>query len=112
MVTARESRVTNAICLSDYFKLFEIKDIKEVSLKQLKSKYKALALQYHPDTGGTGYKFRFIKLAYDYLLHLKKQQIKKESKKFFNTHLRFYSKNSIYDTKKKRWIRVRGKDLK
>jgi len=97
---------------SDYFKLFKIKKIKEITLKQIKSTYKALALKHHPDHQGDVTKFRFIKDAYDYIVLLKKQELEKESKKFFNPDFRFYSKNSIYDIKKKRWIRVKGKNLK
>ena len=92
----------------NYFRVFTIKDIKKISLKELKRRYRKLSLAYHPDIGGDQDKFVFIKEAYDYLEILVKQNINIDNKKFFNNdHLFFYGNGSIYDTKKGRWIKIK-----
>lgn len=93
-----------------YFRAFKIKSAKEINRKELKRRYRILAMKYHPDKGGVEGQFRFINDAYQYILKLVKENEIIENKKFFNSkHLRFYPNGSIYDTKTKRWVKFRGK---
>jgi curved DNA-binding protein CbpA len=94
--------------MDKYFKVFKIEHISQIDLKEIKRRYKVLALKYHPDHGGTGGQFRFIHDAYTYLTELRKDFDKKESKKFFNKKFLFYGDGSVYDPKKGKWIKWKG----
>jgi curved DNA-binding protein CbpA len=99
------------VTVDKYFKAFKIESIKNINSRELKRRFRILSLIAHPDTGGTSAKFRFVNDAYKYLLVLRKQYVKKESKKFFNDHFLFYGDGSIYDTKIGRWVKFKGKKI-
>ena len=99
------------VTVDKYFKVFKIDSIKDISSKELKRRFRILSLKAHPDVGGSNGKFRFIKEAYKYLLVLRKQYVKIESRKFFNDDFLFYGNGSIYDIKKKRWLKFKGKKI-
>ena len=92
-----------------YFRAFKIKSIKVITHQELKRRYRILSKKYHPDRGGTAGQFRFIHDAYEYLVKLRDDFLKQQSKKFYNKkHLLFYGDGSIYDTKKARWVKFKG----
>ncbi len=95
-----------------YFKAFKIKKISDITPKELTRRFRILALKYHPDRGGTSIKFTFVADAYSYLKKLMKEHIKKETKKFYNRDFLYYGDGSIYDTKKGRWVKLKGAKLK
>lgn len=93
-----------------YFKAFKITSIKAITHQELKRRYRILARKYHPDAGGTAGQFRLIHDAYEYLVKLRDDFLKQQSKKFYNKkHLLFYGDGSIYNTKKGRWVKFKGK---
>ena len=96
--------------IDKYFKIFKIENIKTMTLQELKRRFRILVKIAHPDRGGSPAKFRLVNDAYKYLTVLVKQHLKKESQKFFNNnHLFFYGDGSVFDTKKKRWSKIKGK---
>jgi len=95
-----------------YFKAFKIKKISDITPKELTGRYRILVKKYHPDKGGKAGQFTFIHDAYSYLKKLMKEYLKKENKKFFNKNFLYYGDGSIYDTKKGRWIKLKGMKLK
>lgn len=96
-----------------YFKAFKITSIKVITHQELKRRYRILARKYHPDHGGTGGQFRFCTEAYKYLVSLRDDFLKQQSKKFYNKkHLLFYGDGSVYDTKKARWVKFKGQIIK
>lgn len=98
--------------ISKYFYAFKISHIKEIDQKELKRRFRILAKKYHPDHGGTSAQFRFVNEAYRYLKKLREDFCLKESRKFFTKKYKFYSDGSIYDTRNKRWILYKGKNIK
>lgn len=100
------------VIVDKYFRAFKIKHISEIDLREIKRRYKVLANKYHPDHGGTNDQFRFVHDAFTYLTNLRKDFEKKENKKFFrNKNLLFYGDGSVYDTKKGRWVKWKGKKI-
>ncbi len=96
----------------NYLKAFKIIDIKSMTLIELKRRYRILVKKHHPDMGGEARFFRFIQESYDYLKPLVSQHMAIELKKFYNTDFFFYSDGSLYDIKKKRWMKFKGKRIK
>jgi DnaJ-class molecular chaperone len=94
-----------------YFKIFKIKRISDVSKNELKKRFRILAKKYHPDKGGKASNFILIQDAYKYLEKLMNDHIQKQNKKFFNQRYSFYNNGSVYDKKKKRWVKVKGKNI-
>lgn len=91
-----------------YLKAFKIKNISEISKIEIKRRYRILANKYHPDKGGNSNTFRFCHEAYQYLLKLREDFDKKESKKFFNKDFAYYADGSIYDIKNGKWLKFKG----
>lgn len=92
-----------------YFKIFKIEKISDITPKELTRRFRILAKKYHPDHGGSAIQFSHIREAYSYLKKLMDEYLKKETRKFFNPDFIYYKNGSIYDTKKRRWIKVKGK---
>ena len=93
-----------------YFKTFKISNIKNITPHELKRRYRILVQKYHPDHGGRDYQFRFIQESYKYLKVLVEQNIKNQNNRFFNNkRYLFYGDKSVYDTKKRRWAKWKGK---
>lgn len=98
------------VTVDKYFKAFKITSIKAITHQELKRRYRILARKYHPDTGGTAGQFRFVNEAYEYLVKLRDDFLKQQSKKFYkNKYLLFYSDGSVYNITKKRWVKFKGK---
>lgn len=97
----------------NYFKAFKIENIKTITRKELKKRYRILAFKYHPDHNhgvNANKLFRFVNEAYEYLKTEVEVSIKKENLLFYNKDLRFYG-NSIYSVSKNRWVKVKGKKV-
>ncbi len=97
-----------------YLKIYKIKTIREISPQELKRRWRILIQKYHPDHKpyGDADKFRIVNNAYHYLVELKKDDIKKESKIFYNNKdLLFYGNGSVYSQIKKRWIKFKGQKI-
>lgn len=78
------------ITVDKYYSIFKIKNIKKISLKELKRRYRILSKKYHPDVGGSKKKFQLIGEAYSHLQGQIELIIENENKKFFNSkHLLF-----------------------
>ena len=101
------------VTVDKYFKAFKITSIKVITHQELKRRYRILVQKYHPDKGGTAGQFRFIQEAYEYLIKLRDDFLKQQSKKFYNKkNLLFYGDGSVYDTKKGRWVKFKGQIIK
>jgi curved DNA-binding protein CbpA len=95
-----------------YFQIYKIENIKLISKKELKRRWKILCKKYHPDKpGGKASSFRIIQEAYKYLLKIVENEEDKNNKKFFNKNLYFYGDGSIYDKVNKKWLKVKGKKV-
>ena len=92
-----------------YFKIFKIKNVKEISMHELKRRYRILVKKYHPDKGGTAKQFNLIQDAYNYILARLIEFIEREQVKFYNKDFLYYSDGSIYDMKQKKWRKFGGK---
>lgn len=95
-----------------YFRIFKIKSVSEISMQELKRRYRVLVNKYHPDKGGTDRQFCLVQDAYNYVLARLVEFIEKEQVKFYNKDFLYYGDGSIYDTKQGRWRKFGGKILK
>lgn len=94
---------------NQYFRAFQIKKVSDISLKELKRRYRILVKKYHPDKGGNAAKFRFVNDAYKYIEKLVIAHEKLQNNKFFNNkRYLFYGNGSVYDTQKGRWVKLKG----
>ena len=92
-----------------YFRAFKIERVSDISLKELKRRYRILVKKYHPDHGGNAAKFRFVNDAYKYIEKLVMAHEKLQNDKFFNNNrYLFYSNGSVFDTVMNRWVKIKG----
>jgi curved DNA-binding protein CbpA len=94
-----------------YFRIFKINKISDISMAELKRRYRILAMKYHPDKGGNSAKFVIIQDAYNYIKPLIERYQQIENRKFFNKKFLYYGDGSIYDTEKGRWIKLKGRKI-
>ena len=94
-----------------YFRVFKIKKVSDISLKELKRRYRILAKKYHPDLGGDSAKFRFVNDAFQYVEKLITAYEKLQNQKFFNKRYLFYNNGSVFDTKAKKWVKIKGRKI-
>ena len=94
-----------------YFKIFKIEKPEDISLKELKRRYRILAKKYHPDLGGNADSFRLIHNAYSYLKPIIKNAEKRENSKFFTERFKFSINGSVFDVKINRWIKIKGEKI-
>lgn len=94
-----------------YFRIFKINKISDISMIELKRRYRILAKKYHPDKGGNSAKFIIIQDAYNYIKPLIERYQQIENRKFFNKDFLYYSNGSIYDKKNRRWIKLKGRKI-
>jgi hypothetical protein len=101
--------MNNQMNTDRYFRIFKIEKISDITSEELTRRFRILAKKYHPDHGGSTIKFSLIHDAYSYLKKLMKEHLKKETKKFFNPNYLYYRNGNVYDIKKRRWVKVKGK---
>jgi len=96
---------------TDYYKIFKIEKISEITPKELIKRYRILSQKYHPDHKPHGDNEKFIAIgnAYDYLCEQMNVFLTKERVKFFNPDWLYYGDGSIYNPKKGRWIKLGGR---
>ena len=88
-LSALDVQTSETMSLDEARKIFGVSE--SVSLKDLKSAYRRLAKEFHPDLGGSNVAFRQVNEAYE---HLKNAQPKPISSTFNH-----YEKSSDYNTK-------------
>tara|TARA_B100000035_G_C21033302_1_gene569552 strand:+ start:3602 stop:4408 length:807 start_codon:yes stop_codon:yes gene_type:complete len=75
--------------MNDALKMFEINNISEIDLKQLKKKYMKKAIQLHPDKGGSNEEFITLQNNYEMLKTLVEENEINDFDKLCNTFIKF-----------------------
>ena len=75
--------------MNDALKMFEIDNINEIDLKQLKKKYMKKAIQLHPDKGGSNQEFIKLQNNYEMLKTLVEENEVNDFEKLCSTFIKF-----------------------